>query len=327
MKRAVAIVAACMASAALGQTVLWDNGPIVTNPTGGTGAIAGQPISNADGFTFPGQSFIFSTTGVGAATWYDNALAEDFTVPEGEEWELTEATFFAFLTPTNADPIRAVRLNLWTSTPYNAHSPSPVPFPLPQPMLPQPLEVATEQGPLVCHRQSVTSTSTVRPVHEYTVSLDGLVPGGRLGPGTYWLEFAFVNDLTVGQNVLVPLVTPRDAVEGHNARQYNAIDGQMTSPRAWFEGREGYVNDEIPGRAFELPFVLRGRRVPLCGTSDFDGDGDAGTDADIEAFFACLAGACCASCWHLGADFDGDGDAGTDADIEAFFRVLAGGSC
>ena len=27
------------------------------------------------------------------------------------------------------------------------------------------------------------------------------------------------------------------------------------------------------------------------------------------------------------ADFNGDGDVGTDADIEAFFRVLAGGSC
>jgi hypothetical protein len=27
------------------------------------------------------------------------------------------------------------------------------------------------------------------------------------------------------------------------------------------------------------------------------------------------------------ADFNGDGDLGTDADIEAFFRVLAGGSC
>ncbi len=27
------------------------------------------------------------------------------------------------------------------------------------------------------------------------------------------------------------------------------------------------------------------------------------------------------------ADFDGDGDIGTDADIEAFFRVLAGGNC
>jgi hypothetical protein len=67
--------------------------------------------------------------------------------------------------------------------------------------------------------------------------------------------------------------------------------------------------------------------APPCGTADFDGDGDTGTDADIEAFFACLAGNCCAACWHLGADFNGDGDVGTDADIEAFFRVLAGGDC
>ncbi len=64
-----------------------------------------------------------------------------------------------------------------------------------------------------------------------------------------------------------------------------------------------------------------------CATSDFDGDGDSGTDADIEAFFACMAGNCCPTCWSLGADFDGDGDTGTDADIEAFFRVLAGGAC
>jgi hypothetical protein len=58
---------------------------------------------------------------------------------------------------------------------------------------------------------------------------------------------------------------------------------------------------------------------------DFDGDGDIGTDADIEAFFACLAGSCCPAC--PSADYDGDGDVGTDADIEAFFRVLGGGAC
>jgi photosystem II stability/assembly factor-like uncharacterized protein len=58
---------------------------------------------------------------------------------------------------------------------------------------------------------------------------------------------------------------------------------------------------------------------------DFNGDGDTGTDADIEAFFACLAGNCCPACGS--ADFNGDGDSGTDADIESFFRVLAGGSC
>ncbi len=65
--------------------------------------------------------------------------------------------------------------------------------------------------------------------------------------------------------------------------------------------------------------------APACGTADFNGDGDIGTDADIEAFFACLAGNCCATCGT--ADFNGDGDIGTDADIEAFFRVLAGGNC
>jgi hypothetical protein len=70
-----------------------------------------------------------------------------------------------------------------------------------------------------------------------------------------------------------------------------------------------------------------GLEAPACGTADFDGDGDIGTDADIEAFFACLAGNCCATCFAGGADFNGDGDIGTDADIEAFFSVLAGGNC
>jgi hypothetical protein len=66
---------------------------------------------------------------------------------------------------------------------------------------------------------------------------------------------------------------------------------------------------------------------PACGTSDFNGDGDFGTDQDIEAFFACLAGNCCASCFPGGSDFNQDGDFGTDQDIESFFRVLGGGPC
>jgi autotransporter-associated beta strand protein len=66
---------------------------------------------------------------------------------------------------------------------------------------------------------------------------------------------------------------------------------------------------------------------PKCGSADFNCDGDIGTDADIEAFFACLAGVCPPPPCTSTADFNGDGDIGTDADIEAFFRVLAGGNC
>jgi hypothetical protein len=62
-------------------------------------------------------------------------------------------------------------------------------------------------------------------------------------------------------------------------------------------------------------------------TADFNCDGDVGTDADIEAFFACIAGTCPTPPCTSTADFNGDGDVGTDADIEAFFRVLSGGPC
>jgi hypothetical protein len=64
-----------------------------------------------------------------------------------------------------------------------------------------------------------------------------------------------------------------------------------------------------------------------CGSADFNCDGDVGTDADIESFFACLSGTCPAAPCTSSADFNADGDVGTDADIESFFRVLAGGPC
>ena len=80
----------------------------------------------------------------------------------------------------------------------------------------------------------------------------------------------------------------------------------------------------IAGGVASWTFTVQG---PTCGSSDYDGDGDYGTDFDIQAFFACLGGNCCATCFAGGSDFNGDGDAGTDADIESFFRVLAGGPC
>jgi hypothetical protein len=77
-------------------------------------------------------------------------------------------------------------------------------------------------------------------------------------------------------------------------------------------------NLDPPGTAPEIAYHC---------SADFDCDGDIGTDADIEAFFACLAGNCPPlPCLH-DADYNGDGDTGTDADIESFFRVLAGGPC
>jgi hypothetical protein len=85
------------------------------------------------------------------------------------------------------------------------------------------------------------------------------------------------------------------------------------------------VPEGDPGVLISVPVTIGSGSG--CGSADFNCDGDVGTDADIESFFACLAGTCPAPPCTSTADFNGDGDIGTDADIEAFFRVLGGGTC
>jgi hypothetical protein len=255
MRTLVPALVLALAGAAAAD-VLHDNGPIITNPTGGTGAIAGLPISNADGFMIPGSTFTFSTTGVAATVATNTAAADDFDVPAGG-WQLDTLTLFAFQTSQTTPTITSIQINLWTQTPYSEGSPG-APDPLPQPVLAEPLVLDAGPGTFVCHRESVSGTSTVRPVFSYTIPLTGLPNGGFLPEGHYWIQWSMQGASSPSANVFMPLVTPRTAVTGHNARLYNSVDGSPTGPRFWFEGREGYVEGQADGRAYELPFILTG---------------------------------------------------------------------
>jgi hypothetical protein len=104
----------------------------------------------------------------------------------------------------------------------------------------------------------------------------------------------------------------------------NFQTGELSDSTAGTAQYRCYISQNDPARAVNSRAALL--TISPC-TPDFNRDGDTGTDADIEAFFACLAGNCCPACDPLGVDFNGDGDHGTDQDIESFFRVLAGGSC
>lgn len=260
------VAAAMTAGAPALGAVLFDNGPFVTNPAGGTGSIAGLPISQADGFTVPGQSFVFSTTGVGATVSANTSVADNFSV-SADGWNLDSVTLFAFQTSQTTPSVTSIRINLWAAVPFSAGSPAPVPAQLPAPILASSLVLPAGNGSLVAHRQSTTGTGAVRPVFAYTVSLDGLPEAGVLGPGEYWLEWSFDGAASPSANVFTPLVTPRTAAADFNARQFNALDGQPASPRVWFEGREGFVSGVTEGRGFELPFVLHGTTLPAPGTA------------------------------------------------------------
>ena len=130
----------------------------------------------------------------------------------------------------------------------------------------------------------------------------------------------------------VSWTSPGDLVQNPNANalRWDTIDN------FWFDCNVAPASGSVtiglfkPGVLPTDPTSISGAATApgsSCGSADFNCDGDTGTDADIEAFFACLAGNCPLPPCTSNADFNGDGDVGTDADIEAFFRVLAGGTC
>jgi len=125
-------------------------------------------------------------------------------------------------------------------------------------------------------------------------------------------------------------VTPLNRIARFDGTTWAAVDGGADAQAVTMLVNDGklHIGGSFSnvGGAPSTRIVTR-TSCPPCGSQDYNGDGDFGTDADIEAFFACLGGSCCATCWYLGSDFNGDGDFGTDQDIEAFFRVLGGGSC
>jgi hypothetical protein len=165
----------------------------------------------------------------------------------------------------------------------------------------------------------------IAPTHDGGV-LYAVSDGGAVAVGNLWVDQLFPEAMiwtpTFGTRLLLDHLTAGGAT----------IPAGWTLTHAWDISPDGRV---IVGAAIDAEGQPQGFIATLygppigsgCSTADFDNDGDSGTDADIEAFFACLSGNCCQTCWHLGPDFDGDGDSGTDADIEAFFRVLSGGNC
>jgi hypothetical protein len=118
-----------------------------------------------------------------------------------------------------------------------------------------------------------------------------------------------------------------DAVEGYSSTgMFNTPVAALTAGTHYLiEISQESATAAIPGGEY-LGFKFVSTGPSPCCRSDFNGDGDIGTDLDIESFFACLAGNCCPTCPPT-ADFNCDGDIGTDTDIESFFRVLAGGAC
>jgi len=72
------------------RAVLYDNGPLVTSP--GTG------VGGADESVLQTTSLGMTTLGFGHQILNDNRIADQFSIPAGETWDITNITFFAYQT-------------------------------------------------------------------------------------------------------------------------------------------------------------------------------------------------------------------------------------
>lgn len=92
------------------RAVLHDNGPFVTH--------IGTGVGGADESVLQSVTLLMNTLGFGHQVLSDNRVADDFTIPDGETWDISQITFFAYQTnsPTSST-ITAVHFEIWDGVP------------------------------------------------------------------------------------------------------------------------------------------------------------------------------------------------------------------
>jgi hypothetical protein len=209
------------------DSVLWDNGPLVTHVAGGAGGADASALQSALGM---------STYGFGHQYNVGNRIADDFTITNPPGWQIDTITFFAYQTgaPTEPSSITGVYYQIWNGPPNDPGS-------------------LVVFGDLTTNRLLHTSWSniyrvidtnlldTFRPIYADTASAGVVLP-----PGTYWIEW-----MTAGSDLYsgpwVPPITILGQTTTGNALQYTTawaavVDGGTLTPQG-------------------MPFIIQGTAI------------------------------------------------------------------
>jgi len=185
------------AGVARAGTVIYSNGPFVSDPGAGFGGADASVLRD----------------GVGSFGWSVNIAAhrvtDDFVVPAGEIWNITGLRVFGYQTgSTTTSTFTALKAQIWDARPGD-----PGASVIWGNLTDNILSGSAFTG--VYRVTSDTLTNAQRPVME----LDGSVTTS-LTAGRYWVEWGAAGSLASGPWA-VPITISGQAVTG-NARQYNS---------------------------------------------------------------------------------------------------------
>jgi hypothetical protein len=220
--------------------VLFDNGPLVTAPGAGAGG--------ADLSVVQDTSLGATLLGLGHQLAEGNSIADDFTIPAGEQWRIDRIAFFAYQTlSTTTSPIIDYRVRIWNGSPADAAS-AVVWGDSTTNVL-----AGSAWSGIYRTAESIGPDSVERPIMASAVEV-----GATLGPGTYWIEWQAAGDPRL-TGPWAPPVTIRGQVATGNAVQ--STDGGATYEAALDEGTSAPQG---------FPFIVSGvdtgaRPVPATG--------------------------------------------------------------
>ncbi len=242
--------------------VLYDNGPLITHPGGGSGGADASALQSALGMI---------TYGFGHQLLNNNRVADDFTITDADGWQIDTINFYAYQTGSgNTSTITGVNLQIWDGIPGDPGS--------------NIVWGDTSTNVLVNTTWSniyrVLDTDLVnvdRPVMVDTVLVDT-----HLNPGTYWLDWQS-DGSPLYSGPWAPPVTILGETATGNARQY------ISDPGVWgdlvdvgpqglpfiVEGTIGGCTGDIPWATVEpvTGTLLGGESIPVDVTFDSTGLG------------------------------------------------------
>jgi len=253
------LLSVLVAGSTIGQTYV--NGPTVTHPTGGFG---GAPASALEA-TLNNVGF-----GCGGFAGFNNRLADEFTVPCGETWTLTNIRVFGYQTQAAAGPFTTVstftgaNYRIWSGQPGLAGSTILNDF--------SAVSQQTGTGFTGIYRVPVaTLTNQQRPVFYSDMNANGIV----LTHGTYWLDFQIA-----GTGTATVFTGPVTILGSQTTGNGVGFQGTFVVPNATGSWNNALLSGTTPantgtqGIPFEIGYTLGGG--PTCFVLDISQPGGPG---------------------------------------------------
>jgi|GEM_PF-1634623 len=230
------------------EAVLYDNGPLITHPTGGASGAAASALQTALGM---------STYGFGHNQAISYSVADDFVVP-APGWQVNSLTFFAYQTGSStASTITGVYYRIWDGDPRNATS--NIVF---GDLTTNRMTATTWSG--IYRVQDSSLTNTQRPIMANTASGGFVLP-----PGHYWVEWGLTGSLASGPWVppitILGQTTTGDALQNQNGTWVALADDGTNTP----QGLPFIIEGESPCVSTDVPWLSA---TPISGTVAPAGD-------------------------------------------------------